>query len=74
MVVLRPRSGELITRGTLISRFSFTIDVNEWGMRDLRDASIRETERLPVIREIADSDVWDEQSEMTIDYRTRMSA
>ena len=70
----RPRSGEPITRGTLISRFSFTIDVHEWGMRDLRDAAIGETERLPVIRESAESDVWDEHSEMTIDYRTRMSA
>jgi hypothetical protein len=70
----RPRSGELITRGTLISRFSFTIDVHEWGLRDLREMSICDTERLPVIREIAESDVWDEQSDMTRDYRTRMEA
>jgi hypothetical protein len=68
----RERSGELITRGTLISRFSFTIDVHEWGLRDLRDQMIRDTERLPVIREIAEADVWDEQSDMTRDYRTRM--
>ncbi len=68
----RPRSGERITRGTLISRFSFSIDVREWGMKDLRESSIRETERLPVIREIARSDVWDEVSEMTTDYRARM--
>jgi len=70
----RPRSGELITRGTLISRFSFTIDVREWGMRDLREENIREKERLPIIREIAESDVWDEHSDMTRHYRTRMNA
>lgn len=69
----RDRSGELITRGTLISRFSFTIDVHEWGMRDLRDQLIRDTERLPIILEIADADVWDEHSDMTRDYRTRMA-
>lgn len=69
----RARSGELITRGTLISRFSFTIDVKEWGMLDLREQMIRETERLPIIREIAGSDVWEEHSQMTRDYRERMS-
>jgi hypothetical protein len=69
----RARSGEPITRGTLISRFSFTIDVHEWGMRDLRDQMIRETERIPVLREIAEAEVWDEQSDMTRDYRTRMN-
>jgi hypothetical protein len=69
----RERSGELITRGTLISRFSFTIDVHEWGLRDLRDQMIRDTERLPILREIAEADVWDEHSDMTRDYRTRMN-
>jgi hypothetical protein len=69
----RPRSGEALTRGTLLSRFSFAIDVNEWGMRDLRDELIRATERLPVVREIAEADVWDERSAMVEDYRTRMS-
>ena len=68
----RPRTGDLITRGTLISRFSFTIDVHEWGLRDLRDQMIRETERLPIVREIAASDVWDEHSDAACDYRTRM--
>ncbi|HET7321057.1 MAG TPA: hypothetical protein VFI96_01020, partial [Longimicrobiaceae bacterium] len=71
--VRRPRSGEAISRGTLISRFSFTIDVNEWGMRDLRDELIRDTERLPIIREIARSPVWGERSDMTEDYLERMA-
>jgi hypothetical protein len=48
-----------ICQGTLISRFSYTIDVNEWGFRDLRDEAIRERRELPIIREISASDVWD---------------
>ena len=61
-------TGELITRGTLVSRFSFAIDVNEWGLRDLRDESVRATEQLPIIQEIARSDVWDERSDATETY------
>ena len=67
----RDRSGELLTRGPLISRFSFAIDVNEWGMMDVRAESIRVAEKLPIIREIAAADVWDERSEMTEDYLRR---
>lgn len=70
----RERSGELITRGTLISRFSFTIDVKEWGLRDLRERKIADMEQTPVIREIAEADVWDEYSEMSHAYRKRMNA
>ena len=58
----RPRTGERLTRGTLISRFSFSIDVNEWGLKDLRRESIERAERSPVLRQIATSDVWDELS------------
>jgi hypothetical protein len=58
----RERSGEAVTRGTLISRFSFSIDVNEWRLRDVRDARVRATSAMPVIREIIESDVWDERS------------
>jgi hypothetical protein len=60
-----------VTRGPLISRFSFSIDVNEWGMTDLRERSIRAKEQLPIIREIAASDVWEEHSDMTRDYLRR---
>ena len=67
----RARSGSPVTRGPLISRFSFSIDVNEWGMVDLREQRIRAAEQLPVIREIAASDVWEEHSEMTRDYLQR---
>lgn len=48
-------------RGTLLSRFSFSIDVNEWGLRDLRTEAIAATRLLPVIREIGDAHVWDSQ-------------
>jgi hypothetical protein len=41
-------------------------------MRDLREEAIRATEREPMIREIAASDVWDERSEMVEDYRRRV--
>jgi hypothetical protein len=45
--------------GTLLSRFSFAIDVNEWGFRDPRTRAITALRSLPIIREIRDSDVWD---------------
>lgn len=70
----RERSGELLTRGPLISRFSFSIDVNEWGMRDVREESIRAMEQLPAIRALAQADVWDERSAMTDDYLKRFPA
>jgi len=70
----RPRTGDPITRGTLISRFSFAIDVHEWGLRDLREEMIRSAERLPIVREIAASDVWDERSAAVENYMERMRA
>ena len=55
----------------MISRFSFAIDVNEWGMRDVREESIRGIEELPIIQAIVSADVWDERSDMTLDYLRR---
>jgi len=55
--------GERMTRGTLISRFSFAIDVNEWGFRDPREAAIAEMLASPQIRAIEESDVWDERTQ-----------
>jgi hypothetical protein len=52
-----------LTRGTLISRFSFAIDVREWGFSDPRGEMVRQARNHPMIREIAASDVWDERSE-----------
>jgi len=52
-----------LTRGTLISRFSFAIDVREWGFADPRGDIVRQARNRPAIRQIADSDVWDERSD-----------
>ena len=51
------------TRGPLISRFSFMIDVREWGFSDPRADLVREARNRPAIRAIAEADVWDERSE-----------
>ncbi len=68
----RERTGERVTRGTLISRFSFSIDVNEWGLRDLRQESIRRIEETPILREIALSDVWDERAPSVAEFLERV--
>ena len=51
------------TRGPLISRFSFTIDVREWGFADPRSDLIHKARNHPDVRAIIDSDVWDERGE-----------
>jgi hypothetical protein len=50
------------THGTMISRFSFAIDVNEWGFRDLREEYIARMKRHPDVLAIEESDVWDERA------------
>ena len=50
-----------MTRGTLISKFSFAIDVNEWGFHDPWPELVRKAQSQPVIRAIADADVWEER-------------
>jgi hypothetical protein len=64
----RERTGERVTRGPLISRFSFTIDVHEWEMHDLRSEYVDQTCALPLVHEIASSDVWDERSPHVEEY------
>ena len=67
----RRRTDERVTRGTLVSRFSFSIDVHEWEFRDLGAEAERGMEQLPIIREIAFSDVWQHLSQSALDYRAR---
>ena len=55
--------GADVTRGTLISRFSFAIDVREWGFADPRAEMVRQARNQLVIRQIAGSDIWDERSD-----------
>ncbi len=51
------------TRGPLISRFSFAIDVREWGFADPSAAMVREARNKPEVRAIAEADVWDERGD-----------
>jgi len=51
-----------VTRGTVISRFSFAIDVNEWGFHDVREEMTRAMERHPAVLAIEESEVWDERA------------
>ena len=51
------------TRGPLISRFSFMIDVREWGFGDPRSELVRQARSRPDIVAIAESDVWDERGD-----------
>ena len=51
------------TRGPMISRFSFTIDVREWGFADPRSEQVNKTRLTPEVRAIANADVWDERGE-----------
>jgi len=67
----RPGSGELVTRGTLVSRFSFSIDVNEWGMHDVRAESVARAEATPILREIARADAWDDRSRYVLEFLDR---
>lgn len=48
-----------VCHGTLISRFSFTIDVNEWGFNDPRKQLVLAARNMPVVHEIVSSDVWE---------------
>jgi len=57
------------TRGSLISRFSFMIDVREWGFADPRSDLIREARNRPDIRAIVDAGVWDERGEDRLEAR-----
>jgi hypothetical protein len=50
-----------VTRGPLISRFSFTIDVREWGFFDPSAELVRRARNRAEVRAIASADVWDER-------------
>ena len=63
-----------LTRGPVISRFSFTIDVREWGFSDPRSEMVREARSRPEVREIVESDVWHERGEERHDGREDAAA
>jgi hypothetical protein len=58
-----------LTRGPMISRFSFTIDVREWGFSDPRSEMVREARNKPQVRAIVEADVWDERGEGRVEPR-----
>lgn len=58
-----PDTDLAFTRGPLISRFSFSIDVREWGFVDPTIELIRAARLEPAIRAIMESDVWNERAE-----------
>jgi hypothetical protein len=53
-----PAADPAAFNGTMISRFSFAIDVNEWGFRDQRHEAVSAARALPEIQAIEASDVW----------------
>ena len=58
-----PRTSEVeYTRGPLISRFSFSIDVREWGFVDPSLELIRAARLEPDIQAIVGAPVWDERA------------
>ena len=52
-----------VTRGPMISRFSFTIDVREWGFADPRSELVNKVRSSPEVRAVVEADVWDERGE-----------
>jgi hypothetical protein len=52
-----------VTRGPLVSRFSFEIDLREWGFSDPRTELVRAARELPAVRAIIASDVWDQRAD-----------
>ena len=55
-----PEGRTPICRGTMLSQFSFAIDVNEWGFQDERTQHVAALRGTPVVEEIRSSEVWDE--------------
>jgi hypothetical protein len=49
-----------LCRGTMLSRFSFAIDVNEWGFRDARVTRVGRVRADPIVTEIRNAAVWTE--------------
>ena len=47
-----------LTRGTLLSRYSFAIDVNEWGFHDARIRNVARVRSDPMVEKIRSAEVW----------------
>lgn len=53
-----PGDGAPVCRGTMLSRFSFAIDVNEWGFQDTRTEMVARVASHPLVAEIGSAEVW----------------
>ena len=51
-------SDEALTNGPLISRFSFAIDVQEWGFHDTRTERVRRALESTPVRQIINDSIW----------------
>ncbi len=60
-----------VTRGPLISQFSFTIDIREWGFGDPRTELVRAARDKPEVRALVEADVWDERGEERLGAEAR---
>jgi hypothetical protein len=56
----KPGDGAPVCRGTMLSLYSFAIDVNEWGFRDIRREMVARVRSAPIVDEIRNAGVWDE--------------
>jgi hypothetical protein len=52
--------GAPVCHGTMLSLYSFAIDVNEWGFRDARKQRVAGVRSAPIVDEIRSAAVWDE--------------
>lgn len=54
----RDEQDEALTNGPLISRFSFAIDVQEWGFHDTRIERVRRAMNSDPVRQIVNDPIW----------------
>ena len=54
----RPEGEPPVCRGTLLSLFSFAIDVNEWGFQDERLQHVAELKATEIVERIRRAEVW----------------
>jgi hypothetical protein len=54
----RDDADEALTNGPLISKFSFAIDVQEWGFHDTRNDRVRRAMNSEPVRQIVNDSIW----------------
>jgi hypothetical protein len=59
-VTPEPTGAAPVCKGTMLSLYSFAIDVNEWGFHDARLDYVARVRAAPIVSEIREAEVWDE--------------